>query len=114
MTKRFKIAKYLFEYKEEKRLTGNETEIRAFFKETLVKKIDDNIRIYNDKHGRTILYLYESIPTFDAEDREWNSYRELYVVKEKGKYQGYYLTGGYHLAKASLFTDMKVIKGEEK
>ena len=115
-TKReLKIGGYMFTYDAEKRLLHDEYEFKyqfkkytdRFFKKELVKEISDNSKLYKDEEGNLVIHIYESIPVFDSGDREWNSYREVYIKNDKGGDKGFYLSGGYHLAKANLYMNIK-------
>ncbi|MCH5187033.1 MAG: hypothetical protein J1F63_01420 [Oscillospiraceae bacterium] len=53
-------------------LNGREyTDIESFRGRTL-KEIAEDILIREDVYGNKVLQCYESVPTFDSEDREWD------------------------------------------
>ena len=78
-----------------------------FFQKTLEVDIDDGKnRRYVDENGRTVFRLLERVPTFDSSDREYNSYKMIFIFQENGKTNGIYLRGGYRLAQAMEYTDL--------
>lgn len=85
-----------------------------YFKKVLIKELYENVSIYLDEQNRTVLCIHESIPIFDSGDRQWNSYKEIYLFRENGILTGIYLTGGYHLAAVKKFIKMETTDEKTK
>ena len=56
------------------------------------------IRTYKGGNGIPMVMFDEVIPTFDSDDRMYDSFQCIYILKEKGRLTGYYLHGGYRLS----------------
>lgn len=67
---------------------------------------DGTKRRYLDENGRTVLRVLECIPTFDSSDREYASYKMIFIFEENGIMKGIYLRGGYRLSEAVEYTDL--------
>lgn len=63
-----------------------------------VEDISDNTAIYKDENGLKALRIFQSIPTFDSGDREWDSYRKLYLIPMADGIEGFMVAGGYKIA----------------
>lgn len=63
--------------------------------------------VYTNKKGGKSLMIYVSVPTFDSEDREWDSYRKLFLVPEEGIINGFMVSGGYKIAEILSYTDIR-------
>ena len=76
--------------------------------ETLLEELPETVpgktvqlRLYRRNDGGRSLRLQTDIPTFDSEDREWDSWHALYLLLSDGYEQdlhAVYATGGYRLA----------------
>lgn len=109
------FRKYRFYYQEKEELAASED---GYFwlgnrglriRDLLGDQVEDfgnDIRKYQDVFGNPVLRLYLSVPTFDSGDREWDSYKVLYIIEHDGHLSGLYLNGGYHLASVVLYRDM--------
>lgn len=114
------VGKYAFSYKQKQNLQfGNydfvyqfKTCTVDFFSKEFVQEYDRDVKKFLDENGCEVLSIYESIPTFDSGDREWNSYQRIYIIREKNSYAGIYLTGGYRLADVKLYSGIDA--GDEK
>lgn len=69
--------------------------------------IDNSTSVYRDQNGKNVLRLYFSVPTFDEGDREWDSYRKLFIVPYKNGFKGLLVFGGYEIAKIYIYTNLK-------
>lgn len=69
----------------------------SFLKKTLIFEVSKAIKIYQSADGQAVLYLYESVPTFDAGDREYDSYKELYIFVDRPELEALMVRGGYRL-----------------
>lgn len=67
----------------------------------------DAISIYKNRQNAEILRIYVSIPTFDSGDREWDSYRKLYIAPEAGELRGLLIAGGYRIASVQAYHDLR-------
>lgn len=67
---------------------------------------------FQEYHNPKICRISEKIPVFDSSDREWNSFKEMLIIKEKNQFSGIYLNGGYHLAQARIYRDLQA--GDEE
>lgn len=113
--KELRIGGYTFYYGKEQNLRHDNNNFiyqfrkysADYFKKELLMELDKGIKKYRDEKGREVLSVYESIPTFDSCDREWNSYKQIYIVKKNGTFTGFYFTGGYHLADVKRYTHME-------
>ena len=76
---------------------------------------DTNITIYNNLIYQKIVCLSLSIPTFDSEDREYDSWHNLYLVQEKnGNIHAAYCTGGYRIATIQGYAKVYQLPNELK
>lgn len=58
-----------------------------------------DVLVYTDGYYPKVVRLCKNIPTFDSEDREYDSWHDLYLVQEQnGNIHAAYCTGGYHVA----------------
>lgn len=69
--------------------------------------ITDSQSIYKNKAGKKALVIYVSVPTFDSADRQWDSYRKLFLIPEEGGMTGFMVSGGYEIAKILAYRDMR-------
>lgn len=83
-----------------------------FYKEELVCKYEEDIAKYRDAQGNEVLVLWESIPTFDSGDRQYDSYKELYLFVKQGKLQALFIKGGYCLGKAVFYPQLTCADSE--
>lgn len=67
----------------------------------------DSQMVYKNKDGRRALRLFISVPTFDSGDREWDSYRKLFLIPEDGKVTGVLIRGGSKIAKILTYSDIQ-------
>lgn len=115
VNKLLKINNYTFSYQKEQRLVHSEYDFvfesqkrrGDFFKKEVLLNLNDDVIKYRDEKGREVLSIYESVPTFDSGDREWDSFRKIYIIKEKNSFTGVYLAGGYKLAGVLLYTNIE-------
>ena len=58
-----------------------------------------DITIFESTKYRRIVRFSRSVPTFDSDDREYDSWRDLYLLQEhNGIIRAVYCTGGYKIA----------------
>lgn len=69
--------------------------------------ITDSRMIFRNKAGQMALAIYVSVPTFDSGDREWDSYRKLFLVPEADGMTGYMVCGGYKIARIIAYQDIR-------
>lgn len=69
-------------------------------------EISDSCSIYKEKNGNKVLMIYVSVPTFDSGDREWDSYRKLFLIPSGGRLKGRLVVGGYHVARILIYDDI--------
>ena len=72
-----------------------------------VRDLQRHIYLYQDKNKRAVVGFIKEVLTFDSADREWDSYRGLYIVKEGSTFQGFLVAGGYKIASVSEYKDIK-------
>lgn len=70
--------------------------------------------IYKNKTGKRALAIHVSVPTFDFSDREWDSYRKLFLVPKGNKIEGYLVFGGYKIAKVVAYKGIYCADKETK
>lgn len=63
----------------------------------------ENIWKFRDTLGNSVLAVYYSVPTFDSDDREWDSYGIYYIIQHNDRLFAIRKRGGYRLAKVSYF-----------
>lgn len=68
--------------------------------------ITDTWMIFKNKAGKKALVIHVSVPTFDYGDREWDSYRKLFLIPESGSMTGFMICGGYKIAKIFAYQDI--------
>lgn len=73
----------------------------------LDRRITSAMSVYRNEKNEEVLRLYLSVPTFDSGDREWDSYRELCITSKAGGLCGTLIAGGYRVASASTYTDLR-------
>lgn len=61
---------------------------------------------FKDAYGYPVLALYESIPTVEASEREWDGLRALYLVYDGTDIFGVYCVRGYHIARLIVYDKM--------
>lgn len=66
----------------------------------------ENIWKFRDTEGNAVLAVYYSVPTFDSDDREWDSYGIYYIIQYNGRLCAIRKRGGYRLAKVSYFDNV--------
>lgn len=71
--------------------------------------ITDNQMIFKNKAGKKALVIYVSVPTFDYGDREWDSYRKLFLIPESDGMVGFMICGGYKIAKIFAYKDIHCV-----
>lgn len=69
--------------------------------------ITDSRMIFRNKAGKKALVIHVSVPTFDFGDREWDSYRKLFLIPEVGGMTGFMICGGYEVAKIIAYEDVR-------
>lgn len=69
--------------------------------------ITDSQQVYKDKNGKKVLRFYVSVPTFDSNDREWDSYRKLFLIPDEDGITGIMVCGGYRIAKVFTYRDIR-------
>lgn len=69
--------------------------------------ITDSRMIFRNKAGKKALVIHVSVPTFDLGDREWDSYRKLFLIPEAGGMTGFMICGGYEVAKIIAYEDVR-------
>lgn len=77
------------------------------FKYQLEIEYSENVSKYRNTKNQPVLVLYESVPTFDAEDREYDSYKELYVYSEEDHMVALLVRGGYRLSRVFYYTEIR-------
>lgn len=73
----------------------------------LQRVLTDSRSVYRDSKGQDVLMIYEPVPTFDFSDREWDSYKELFLIPDKGKMKGLMIRGGYRVANVLAYADVR-------
>lgn len=68
--------------------------------------IADSRMIFKNKAGVKALVIRVSVPTFDSGDREWDSYRKLFLIPEANSMIGFMVYGGYNIAKVVAYMDV--------
>ena len=68
--------------------------------------ITDTWMIFKNKAGKKALVIYVSVPTFDYGDREWDSYRKLFLIPESDSMTGFMICGGYEIAEIIVYKDI--------
>lgn len=71
------------------------------------RDITDSWRIFRNKTGLKALVIHVSVPTFDSGDRQWDSYRELFLIPKEQRMTGFMVCGGYEIAKILAYNDVR-------
>ena len=71
------------------------------------RRATDDIAVYRNQAGERVLRIYLEVPTFDSGDREWDSYRKLYVFPHGNQICGVLVAGGYEIAKVEWYEDLR-------
>ena len=74
---------------------------------TYDRPVTDSIDIYKNSNNEEILRFYVAVPTFDSGDREWDSYRKLYLFHHENELWGLLVAGGYRIAKIECYEDIR-------
>lgn len=69
--------------------------------------ITDSWRIFRNKAGKKALVIRVSVPTFDSDDRQWDSYRKLFLIPERDGMNGFLVCGGYSIAEVLAYEDVR-------
>ena len=72
---------------------------------TLEQKVSDDVSLYRNRRNDPVLEIYVSIPTFDSGDREWDSYRKVYLFRRMGRRCALVIAGGYSIANIYFYLD---------
>lgn len=86
------------------------------------RDIGNSRSIYKNKAGEKVLVIHVSVPTFDSGDREWDSYRKLFLIPKGNEMEGYLVSGGYYVAEVVAYKGIccadkeikKLLKGVKK
>lgn len=70
--------------------------------------------LYRGKSEEKALVIYVSVPTFDSGDREWDSYRKLFLIPKRNGIAGYMVSGGYNIAKVTAYKGLYCADAEIK
>lgn len=70
-------------------------------------ELKSDMNILKNKDGDTSLMIYVSVPTFDSGDREWDSYRKLYLIPKGRKITAYVVAGGYRLSRIQKYNNIR-------
>lgn len=62
------------------------------------RDVGNSRSVYKNKAGEKALVICVSVPTFDSGDREWDSYRKLFLIPKGNEIEGYMVCGGYYVA----------------
>ena len=65
--------------------------------------LDKDILIRTDQFGSKVLRVYHEIPTFDFEDREWDSCSIEYLFFDGRDIHMVFMRGGYKIARLILY-----------
>ena len=68
--------------------------------------ITDTWMIFKNKAGKKALVIDVSVPTFDYGDREWDSYRKLFLIPASDSITGFLIRGGYKIAEIIVYKDI--------
>lgn len=71
--------------------------------EAPVEKLAEKVSIGTDKYGEKVLKTYESIPTFDSCDREWNSKQMRFLFFDGKEIHLVVMDGGYRIAQLTFY-----------
>ena len=102
------LSEMKFDYKSREESMNKNQEI--FY----VKDITDSQQVYKDREGRNVLILYARVPTFDSSDREWDSYRKLYLTSRRKEIIGVLVRGGYRISDISTYRDIQYADEKQK
>ena len=72
---------------------------------TLEQKVSDDLSLYRNRRNEPVLEIYVSILTFDSGDREWDSYRKIYLFRRMGRRCALVIAGGYRIANIYFYLD---------
>lgn len=73
--------------------SGNRTDTGETFR-------GNTIVLFENDHYPKVVRITKNMPTFDSGDREYDSWHDLYLVRDRwGALHGLYATGGYRVAK---------------
>lgn len=72
-----------------------------------IRDFTDDVSVYQNDKGEKAIMIYFSMPTFDSGDREWDSYRKLYLIPTVDKVEGFLIAGGYKIAKIYYYPDIR-------
>lgn len=69
--------------------------------------INDSTDIYTNQAGDKIIRIYVAVPTFDFGDRQWDSYRKLFIFPHENQIWGLLVAGGYEIARITCYQDLR-------
>ena len=73
----------------------------------LDRAVTDSVSVCKDEKNENVLRIRVPVPTFDAGDREWDSYRELRIRSEAGRLHALLIAGGYKIASVYSCSDLR-------
>lgn len=68
-----------------------------------IVELTRNASIGIDKFGEKVLRIHYSVPTFDADDREWDSMHRLYLMFDGKDVHLVTMNGGYRIAQLTIY-----------
>ncbi|MBQ3089741.1 MAG: hypothetical protein IJD21_04160 [Oscillospiraceae bacterium] len=89
------------------------TDVQTLWKD-VVEELTENTFIGTDQYGQRVLKTYESIPTFDSSDREWDSKKLHYLFYDGSQIHLAIMNGGYRIAKLTFYLKLLSADAEMK
>ena len=80
----------------------NYKDVDSLWAEQIVE-LTRNASIGIDKFGEKVLRIHYSVPTFDANDREWDSMHRLYLMFDGKDVHLVTMNGGYRIAQLTIY-----------
>ena len=71
------------------------------------QKLEEDVEIRTDIYGSKVLWVYQEIPTFDSDDRDWDSHAVRYLIYDGREIDLIYMRGGYHIAKLKIYKGLQ-------
>ena len=78
------------------------SDISTFRKKTL-EELSEDVRIMEDAYRSRVLYVYDSIPTFDSGDRVWDSAKHDYLMFDGKNINLVMCRRGYKISRLEVY-----------
>ena len=95
-------------------MIGEAVVSRKDFEHELIAEIKVGIKEYRDRKNRRVFAFSEDVPTFDYEDRMYDSFCVIYLIEENGYLTAVRVEEGYYLGSVYLYQNVRFSDNETR